>query len=888
MNSSRHRALPGVLALVCFLTILINAFPIQVMSRQAFANTGPDLTIVSISLSPEAPALGNTVTFTTTVKNEGDSPAPPSRIDYYIDDNLIGTDYFNTIVAGDIAVKTFAWLASARDHIIKVIIDSDNVIAETNEENNENIRAFSILAADLIIESITWSPQTASVGDTVTYTVKVKNRGNKIAGDGWVEFLIDDIPRGQREYGRLEPDESTSMTYNWITQEGVHNVKATADFYKQSIESDETNNDLIVAYTTAPPDLIIYSILWSPTNRVDTENVTMHVTVKNKGSGTARGSWIDFYIDGTQKSSIFIDSLSAGAIDTRTYTWTAGPNEHILRADIDADNWIYESNESNNTLSVTLPAVYPPDLLVQSITWTPAQPTVNSWMTYTITVKNAGSTTVGTCYLDFYIGHSTKMNRKLGPIAPGGTASVSLQYFTSTAPFSVRAIVDPDNYVDESDETNNEKATSITPVEPTPTFDFYVTSLTCTSQNPVAGQEITIITKIKNNGSKQSPESHLAYYIDGIMVDTVLIKKLSARNTVTNNITWIATPGKHTIRVVADYNDSYLEISELNNAKEIVITTLSSDLTIKSITWSPEIPEKGDALDITFTITNQGTYKSNGCYISYYVDGTFLGTHYIEEIAPGGTDTRTFPWTLTNDFQSFKVIIDEENNVMETDESNNEKTAVIPAPDLLIESITYSPTEFSENSTAVFTILIRNTGVTSAESSYLDCYVNNVFQVRLPVLTLSADTSTEVLFNWTALPGENVLKVILDGADSIVEVNETNNEKSISVQTIVPVIELIPPPEQPVEETTDNVTANETQENTIPILDTDDTLPPQENEIPSSIPATVPDDISELFSEDTSLWQNILGNRWLIIGVAVVGAAAISVLLMIRKRSQAY
>lgn len=887
MSSIKHRAWSGVLALVCLLTGLITASPIPFMNGQAFADTGPDLTIESISWSPESPAIRDTITFTPTVINQGDSPAPQSRIDYYIDDILIGSAYFDTMAAGSIATNTFTWQASAGDHIIKAIIDSGNDIVEANEDNNEKICVFSVIAADLIIESITWWPQTASIGDTVTFTVKVKNCGNKIAGNGWVDLSIDGASRGQREYNRLEPDESTTISYTWITQAGNHTVNATADFLNQSIESDETNNELLVTYSTAPPDLIVYSILWSPTNRLDTDNVTVHVTVKNIGTGMARGSWLNFYVDGTPISSVYIDSIDAGDVATKPFAWIIGPNEHTLSAVIDPDNWVYESDESNNMNSAIIPAVAPPDLLIQSITWTPVQPTINSWMTYTVTVKNSGGRTIDTCYLDLYVAYGYKINRKLGPITPGSTASVTFEYFTSTVPIQVRAIVDPNDFVVESDETNNETVASFEPVTPTSTFDFYVTSLTCTPQTPAAGQEVIITSKIKNNGSRQAPESFITYYIDGVMFKNVPIRKLYARSTLTDNITWIATPGTHIIKVVADYNDSLYEISETNNTKEITVTTLSPDLAIKSITWSPEIPVKGDALTLTFTIKNQGTYKSNGCYISYYVDGLYLGNNYIEEIAPGGTDTRTLPWTLTSDFQTFKVIIDEENSVIEGDESNNENVAVIPAPDLVIESVTYSPTEFSENGTVTFTITVGNTGVTPAESPYLDCYINNIFQTRLPVLSIAAGESAEVLYDWTALAGQNVLKVIVDGTDNIVEINETNNEKSVTLQTTVPVIEVIAPPEEPAAETTENTTANETHEIASLILDTNDLPPSPDAEIASNIPANSSDDISELSNDNSPLWQNLLGNKWLILGVGVLGLAIISVLLVLRKRSHA-
>ena len=239
---------------------------------------------------------------------------------------------------------------------------------------------------------------------------------------------------------------------------------------------------------------------------------------------------------------------------------------------------------------------------------------------------------------------------------------------------------------------------------------------------------------------------------------------------------------------------------------------------------------------------------------------------------------------MTNDVHTFRIIIDEENSVVESNESNNEKEAVIPAPDLIIESITCSPTEFTANCTVTFKIIVRNIGLTTAELPYLDCYINNVLQIRLPIVTLSSTTSAEALFHWTSLPGANVFKVIVDGEDYIVEVNENNNEESITLQTTAPVVEIPPQTEETVEETTENVTENKTLEISPMILDTID-LPPTQD---ANIPVNSSDSISESSGNDLPFWQNIFGNKWIIIGVGVLGVAAISVLLVFRKRSQAY
>ena len=47
----------------------------------------PDLTIDSISLSPDTPKVGDTITFTATIKNTGPGASPASKLNYKIIEN---------------------------------------------------------------------------------------------------------------------------------------------------------------------------------------------------------------------------------------------------------------------------------------------------------------------------------------------------------------------------------------------------------------------------------------------------------------------------------------------------------------------------------------------------------------------------------------------------------------------------------------------------------------------------------------------------------------------------------------------------------------------------------------------------------------------------------
>ena len=880
MSNYKRRVWPGALVILC----LLAGFWAPAMTSgdsKAFAQSieAPDLVIESISWSPEVPVIGDTVTFTVTIKNQGDSQAGTSLIAYYINDTFLYSDDVDQIGANTTITNTFTWPARAGEHTITAVIDCDDSIAEANEDNNEKTYAFSILAADLAIDEITWSPENPSAGDKSTFTVTIKNQGNYRAAGFFIDFYIDGNSRGHRLVLPLDPEVTANVTYTWIALSGSHAVGAVADVLNQIDESDETNNHKTVTYTTATPDLIISSITWSPQARTENSDVTFTVTVKNQGSGTAANSLLAYYVDGVCQASVYISRLNPGATTTKTFSQVIGGDTHTFKAVADAANTLTETDDTNNTASVTLPPLAP-DLIIRSISWSPTTPLIAHNVIFTVTIKNQGVRQSAYADLDFYVENNFPFKYRLSGISAGSTATATFPWVTQNSSITIRAVVDEDNYINESNESNNEMTKTVTFTAPSPTADLIIESITCTPVNPSIGDTVSITSTIKNNGPEQASPSHVAYYIDDTLLNAVYVNSIEAGDTVTKATIWSATAGTHTIRAVIDCNNSVYETNESNNEMSAVVSTPTPDLVIQSITWSPLVPTTGDDITFTLTIKNNGDLKAGGSFVNYYIDNVYLGNHNIESIEPGATITRAFTWKAQSESHTFAAIVDKANGIVESDESNNEKTVVIPAPDLTIEGITWSPAEPSENSTVTFVITVRNLGLSPANSPYLSCYIDDILQTSLLFNSIAAGSSAAGTFTWTAQSGEHVFKVIADGNDSITESDESNNEKVINLSDSGALAESIPVAE-PVAEAEPVVTTqiNEPVESDTPIIETVE-APPADN-------TTDEEDIAANIADDSSAgWQGMLMNRWLIIGVGVLGAAVIIVLLLLRRRAK--
>ena len=138
-----------------------------------------DLEITNVSYSPTSPSVGDDVTWTVTVKNNGPGNATAFKVAFDDDDRPdllpIDTEPVSSLSAGSTETVTFV-RASASGEPYWFLADSDGDLLEADENNNSaegSISSFSL--PDLVIYEVSSNPQYPSAGDSVTWTVTVKN-----------------------------------------------------------------------------------------------------------------------------------------------------------------------------------------------------------------------------------------------------------------------------------------------------------------------------------------------------------------------------------------------------------------------------------------------------------------------------------------------------------------------------------------------------------------------------------------------------------------------------------------------------------------------------------------------------------------------------------------
>jgi hypothetical protein len=210
--------------------------------------------------------------------------------------------------------------------------------------------------------------------------------------------------------------------------------------------------------------------------------------------------WLDFYVDhqptgcGDWASVVYwqVSSLAPGATRDFTYNYTFNTaGTHNLWAFVDSGCDVPESNEGNNirgpvAINVTGSQ---PDLVVDSISFSPSNPTVGQSVAFTIRIRNQGtgatSLTVmpnlerqerssregvngdqalSNFWLDFYVDHqpagcgdwASVAYWQVSSLAPGATRDFTYNYtFNTAGTHNLWAFVDSGCDVPESNEGNN-------------------------------------------------------------------------------------------------------------------------------------------------------------------------------------------------------------------------------------------------------------------------------------------------------------------------------------------------------------------------------------------------------------------------------------------------
>lgn len=217
------------------------------------------------------------------------------------------------------------------------------------------------------------------------------------------------------------------------------------------------------------------------------------------------------------------------------------------------------------------------------------------------------------------------------------------------------------------------------------------------------------------------------------------------------------------------------------------------DLIVSALVPGQSSYTTGSGASATATITNQGNAPASGFYVSLNGGGR-TPTFYINGLAAGASTTASFSFTAPSTAQTLTLTAtaDFDNRVVESDETNNTRTAtvsiIVPTfPDLIISALTPGQPSYITGSGATATATVMNQGNAAAGSFYVSLNDGSTTQTYY-VNSLAAGASATASFNFTspATAQTLTLTAAADYDNRVVERDETNNSRTVTVSIVAP------------------------------------------------------------------------------------------------------
>ena len=438
---------------------------------------------------------------------------------------------------------------SAGTHTIKITADYGGVIAESSELDNSYTKTISVASvnqpnlttfqpqnwSDKIVVSRSPGNNTDSISlttaDSLFVDWAVLNAGNASVISTFYTYLyVDDVFRySWYTSPPLNPNYYTAAFDYPIgsLNAGTHTIKVTTDATAVVGESSETDNSYtktIIVGGTALPDFQITSITLNPASPQPGQAFTAAVTVKNQGTGTGDGRWLDVWANQPSVQTCGTDGNTWAAVGTLTslqsktftlnLTAPTSAGSYTIRAFVDSYCQTAESNEGNNqtTLAYTVGSVSQPlpNFVVTAVTFNPAQPVGGQPFTASVTVKNQGAVTGDGKYLDVWVnqpsfqacGSPGNQSQSVGTLSVNQTKTLTYNLTAppSGAPWIFRAFVDSTCQTPESDEGDNQ-LTSSYGINPVAQPDFTITAITIKPSSLNPGEKFSAFVTVKNLGT---------------------------------------------------------------------------------------------------------------------------------------------------------------------------------------------------------------------------------------------------------------------------------------------------------------------------------------------------------------------------------------------------
>jgi uncharacterized repeat protein (TIGR01451 family) len=824
----------------------------------------PNLVIqtLNIGFNPPSPVDGESVTVNATILNNGtadargvmvqfvdatgETPIPigPPQTVAEVAAGSSGIARISYDTAGTCAAPPSS-TATGCERKIQVIVDPNNFIPESNEADNRATRALTVTPApapNLYVSStnIGFDPSPANSGAQVTVYATILNTGDADAADVVVQIFdattsSQTTPIGQPQSIDLIPAGGSGrvqVTFDTSGFTADRRIKVDVDpnnFIAESKESDNSTTKTLDIEPPAAPNLTLPTgnVGVSPLAPTEGEEVRLTATVLNRGSVNATDVLVQF-LDATTSPAVpigqqqTIASIPAGSsgVAEVIYDTMDKPGDRKLEVVVDPHNFIAETSESDNKsrLTVAVTPLSAPNLtaLAANIGFDPSSPTAGESVTLRATILNRGqsdATTVEVQFVDITDGGATPIGERLilPRVRAGSSALAETTYDTTgkDGRRTIQVVVDPGNFVAETDETDNAASSGLTvAASPTPNLVMLAGNIALQPPIPAGGGEVSISAVVLNNGTAAARNVQVLFMdVTGGEATPIgteqILSNVPVGGSAQAQVSYQLPDGARNrkIQVMVDANNQIREINENDNTATKLIEVNAGampNLAVldAAIGFNPAAPHVDEPVALSAVILNNGDADATDVIVQF--EDITAGRpipigqpQTLASIPAGGSGTVHADFTPSGPAGEVKirVVADPGNFIAESEEIDNKGTrslmvAAAPTPNLavLVANIGFDPPTPVEGTPVNLLVTVLNTGDADAEnvlvqfSDVTDSGQQPIGAVQtIERIPAGGSGTANVAYETGDRDGERKIKVTVDPYAVVRESDETDN-----------------------------------------------------------------------------------------------------------------
>ncbi len=576
----------------------------------------------------------------------------------------------------------------------------------------------SVALPNLVLQSVTAEKTAISDGERIKLSVMVSNDSSLTPPPTTAQFYLGDPAAGGSPLGApinligIPANTSVIGDFYWDTLDlaGDQQLFVVVDPANNIAERNEKDNVNSIALTvTAAPASVelevsateIFAAPQFPSTLPS--QISVSTTVRNLGLAPAQNVVVELAQGNGQNTASITQLINIPARSSVAANFVfdlALPGVTTLSVNADSTNNFVEANENNNLASLQISTQDSVDLSIALADINlGATATLHQDLTIPVTIRNHGTLTSPNTEIRFTVvtDAGSTVLQTVSAIIDGGQ---SQQYdivwrpdLVGNANFLVE--IDPDNLVAELNETNNLVSQAVA-VQAGQGANLALSfrDLSFTPTPALEGLGVSLNGIVYNSGTQALSSVELAFFdgnptAGGVQLGSLItVPSLAPGEQVAVNAVWPTVIG-NTERIIYLQADPNNQIAELDETDNLVFTQLAvrslPELTSSAanIIANPGFPKQNQSVEITLDINNLGNQQADNVLVRLIQDGVEIGNGMTIPSIPGnGSAPAIFTTTFTSaGNHDLQVIIDPNNTVEESDETNNTIARVLAVQD---------------------------------------------------------------------------------------------------------------------------------------------------------------------------------------------------------------